>query len=315
MFSRFCESRLNELEELVERQENFMKIFCVLNLVFSLMAVIGNFLLIRALWEASSITANIKKLFLSLAFSDLAVGLFSQLCFGVLIAIMLNSTSTGEIPFCPTVLNASYFLIFCFLSASFLNITAIAIDRLLAIWLHLRYREFVTPKRVVVALVSIWSTSSVGAISLLLLPQYVRTVFAVANFAGFLLMTVAYGHLYKAVRYHQNQIQTQLQLQNSHAAELLREKKACYNALFVYAVFLACFLPVLTSTTLLTFQNLRGVSFLLYDHVAVFLALLNSSLDPVVYYWRCREIRENVKNTVKKVFFIHERETQGERQQ
>ena len=173
MFSRFCESRLNELEELVERQENFMKIFCVLNLVFSLMAVIGNFLLIRALWKASSITANIKKLFLSLAFSDLAVGLFSQLCFAVLIAIMLNSTSTGEIPFCPTVLNASYFLIFCFLSASFLNITAIAIDRLLAIWLHLRYRELVTPKRVVVALVSIWSTSGLGAVILLLLPQFV----------------------------------------------------------------------------------------------------------------------------------------------
>ena len=150
-----------------------MKIFCVLNLVFSLMAVIGNFLLIRALWKASSITANIKKLFLSLAFSDLAVGLFSQLCFAVLIAIMLNSTSTGEIPFCPTVLNASYFLIFCFLSASFLNITAIAIDRLLAIWLHLRYRELVTPKRVVVALVSIWSTSGLGAVILLLLPQFV----------------------------------------------------------------------------------------------------------------------------------------------
>ena len=311
MFSKFCVSRLNELEELVKHQESSMTTFCVLNLMFSLMAVIGNCLLIRALWKASSITANIKKLFLSLAFSDLAVGLFSQLYFGVLIAILLNSTSTGEIPFCPTVLNASYFLIFCFLSASFLNITAVAIDRLLAIWLHLRYRELVTSKRVVVALVSIWSTSGVSAVILLLLPQYVRTVFAVANFAGFLLMTVAYVHLYKAVKYHQNQIQTHLQLQNSHAADLLREKKACYNALFVYSVFLVCFLPVLMSTTLLTFQNLRGISFLLYDHVAVFLALLNSSLNPLVYYSRCREIRENVKSTVKKVLCICERETQG----
>ena len=41
---------------------------------------LGNRLVIRALKKASTITANVKKLFLSLAFSDLAVlGLLLQL--------------------------------------------------------------------------------------------------------------------------------------------------------------------------------------------------------------------------------------------
>ena len=45
--------------------------------VFSPVAGLGNRLVIRALWKASSISANVRKLFLSLAFSDLAVGMFS----------------------------------------------------------------------------------------------------------------------------------------------------------------------------------------------------------------------------------------------
>jgi len=129
-----------------------MLAFCVLNLIFSFVATIGNLLVICALWKASSIPATVKKLFLSLAFSDLAVGLFAQMMYGAIIAAMLKMTATGNYSFdifCPTIIIACYFSIFLLAGASFQNITAIATDRLLALSLHLRYQELVTSKRVV----------------------------------------------------------------------------------------------------------------------------------------------------------------------
>ena len=130
------------------------------------MATLGNLVVIRALWKASSIPATIKKLFLSLAFSDLAVGLFAQMMYGAIIAAMLKMTATGNYNFdifCPTVIIACYFSIFLLAGASFQNITAIAIDRLLALALHLRYQELVTSKRVVIVLVILWLTAGVTA--------------------------------------------------------------------------------------------------------------------------------------------------------
>ena len=54
------------------------------------MTSLGNILVIRVFFKASSIPANEKKLFLSLAFSDLGVGLVSQLMAGIIYAAILN---------------------------------------------------------------------------------------------------------------------------------------------------------------------------------------------------------------------------------
>ena len=154
MASQFCTQKLEELAQLVNLYRIFMLTICVLMLVFSFFTVLGNLLVIHALWKASSIPANVKKLFLSLAFSDIAVGLFGQLMPGVIIAVMLAMEATGNFVFlCPAILTVGYFFMFLLATASVSTITAIAIDRLLAISCHLRYQERITLKRVVIALV------------------------------------------------------------------------------------------------------------------------------------------------------------------
>ena len=154
MAAQVCTQRLERLVQLVRLHETFMLTFCVLNVIFSFVATLGNLLVIRALWKASSIPGNMEKLFLSLAFSDLAVGLFAQLIYGAIIAVMLKMKATGNYNFdifCPTIIIACYFSIFLLACASFQNITAIAVDRLLAVSLHLGYQELVTSKRVIIA--------------------------------------------------------------------------------------------------------------------------------------------------------------------
>ena len=201
---QFCDVRLQRLAQLLHRHSALMFTLCVLNFILSLVATLGNFLVIRAIWKASSMPANLKKTLLSLAFSDLAVGLFSQLMQGVIMAVMLKMAANQNYNFdflCPTVLTICYLPTFFLACASFLNITVIAVDRLLAVALHLRYRELVTSRRVVIALVSLWLTSGVASSIIISFTKLFGMVAAVVGWIGFLLSTVANVRIYKVVRY------------------------------------------------------------------------------------------------------------------
>ena len=152
-------------------------------------------------------------------------------------AVVLRMAANGGHNFdllCPTILTVCYFslLLGC---ASLLNVTAIARDRLLVITLHLGYQELVTSKRVIIVLVSVWTASAVTA-SLYLVNSRRAIVVVIGEFVGILLTKVAYIYIYRAVRYHQNQIHIQLQQQNVQAMELLREKKSAFNALYFYVI-------------------------------------------------------------------------------
>ena len=303
---QFCDERLQRLAQLVYQHSTFMFTLCVLNFILSLVATLGNFLVIHAIWKASSMPDNLKQIFLSLAFSDLAVGLFSQLMHGVIMAVMLKMAVNESYDFdflCPAVLTICYLPMFFLAYASFLHITIIAVDRLLAVSLHLRYQEIVTSRRVVIALVSLWLTSGVASSIIISLTKHFGMAAAVVGWIGFLLTSVAYIRIYKVVRYHQNQIQSQLQQAHRQEMELHREKKSAFNALFIYVVFVICYLPYFCVLMLYETSGSRS-SFLAPYFATHFLALLNSSLNPLVYCWRYREIRQIVKITVKKIIGI-----------
>ena len=112
MVGQFCTHKLEELSQLVRLHGTFLLIFCVLYFIFSFVAVLGNLLVIHAMWKASSMPRNTKKLFLSLAFSDFPVGMFAQLPNGVIMAVMLNMAATESYHFeifCPDFFKAVSF--------------------------------------------------------------------------------------------------------------------------------------------------------------------------------------------------------------
>ena len=307
MAEETCTQFLDRWIKLVSQRRSFFLGFCVSNFVFSLVATLGNLLAIRALMKTSTIPATVKKLFLSLAFSDLAVGLCSQVMTAIISAVTLKMASSGDdlAFFCPTVLIVRSYFKYLLAVASFLNVIVIAFDRLLAVSLHLRYQELVTPIRVTIVLVSLWLTGCVFAFLYIFLPKGIEMAAGVISVLGYVLTTMAYVRIYKVVKYHQNQIYSQNQLQNAQTREALRQRKSAYNALFVYFVFLVCCLPYLPST-ILYLTNTSEISFLIAKYASLFLICLNSSLNPIVYCWRYREIRRIVKNTVKKKIPMNE---------
>ena len=139
MAEQYCSQVLDSFLKLVRHSRSSIPAFCVLYFTFSLVATLGNLLVIRALIKASTIPANVRKMFISLAFSDLAVGLLPQLMDAIIYAVVWKMASGGDnLAFlCPTVLSVLSYFLYSLIVASFLNVTVIAGDRLLAISLHL----------------------------------------------------------------------------------------------------------------------------------------------------------------------------------
>ena len=307
MAEEYCSQVLDTFSKLVHHSRSSILAFCVSHFTFSLVATLGNLLVIRALIKASTIPANVRKMFISLAFSDLAVGLLPQLMDAIIYAVVWKMASGGDnLAFlCPTVLSVLSYFVYSLIAASFLNVTVIAGDRLLAVSVHLRYQELVTARRLTTVLVSVWIISCVFPILYILFPKEIEMVTGIISIIGYALTTVVYVRIYKVVKYHQNQIYSQNQLQNAQTREAHRQRKSAYNSLFVSVVFLACYFPFFPCTILYE-TNTSEISFLVAQVASVFLICLNSSLNPIVYCWRYREIREIVKSTVKKLFHMNE---------
>ena len=224
MAEEFCSYYLKGLGKLVQFHRTSLQSLCVLHFIFSPVATFGNILALRALWKASLIPANIKKFFLSLAFSDVAVGLFAQLMYAVVLRMAADGGHNFDL-LCPTILTVCSFFSSLLAGASFLNITAIAVDRLLAITLHLRYQELVTSERVIIAVISVWIASVVAASLFVGFNTHGAITLVICEIVGFLLTTVAYIYIYRAVTHHQSQIHSQLQHRNAQAIKLYREKR------------------------------------------------------------------------------------------
>ena len=303
MADQVCLHRVARQTQVVEHYTTLMLTLCVLNFICSFVASVGNLFVIYALWKVSSIPSNLKNLFLSLAFSDLAVGLFAQPIHGAITAVMLMKVANENFNFtflCPAVMIVSHVSGYLLAVATFLNITAIAIDRLLVLSLHLRYLELVTPKRIVITLVSLWFTSAVATSLYMTCPKQNSVVTVVLECVGLILTAVANIRIYQAVRYHQDQIRNQLQQGYDEARQRLRERKSSISALYVFVIFVACYIPNLCAAVLLM-ADLSQISFRAIYNVTASLVLLNSSLNPIVYCWRFREMRAILKGVVRNI--------------
>ena len=137
------------MDETVPLSDSSYIVNSVFNAFSAYTAIMLNILTIHAIRKTSSLPKPLKTLLLSLAVSDLGVGLLAQPLY---IARMVNPTYHST----RTALNIIALL---FVNTSFFTVVAISVDRFLAIHLHLRYQELVTHKRVVAVVISIWTLS------------------------------------------------------------------------------------------------------------------------------------------------------------
>ena len=212
----------------------------------SFTAVIFNTVAILALRRTLSLSKNFKILLLNLAVADAGVGLIAQpLNLAFLIADIENHNLKYRWEINKIYQSTNNLL--CV--ASFLGVTAVAADRFLAVYLHLRYEELVTNKRVAYAVTAVWTVSVI--IALIRVWKHNIAFGIIATFLIICLIVIAlfYLKLHLIVKYHTEQITAQ-QIQcreNNDELERLnaeRQKRAAVMIFYVYLALLICYLPI-----------------------------------------------------------------------
>ena len=271
------------------QQELYFTIaICIVHMLLCPVALLGNFATLIAIWKTSSLHSPANVLLSSLAVSDFAVGLISHPSFiAKLLSKVLHISAFSRVVF--ESFNHISSCVLC--TSSFLTVTAIGIDRLLALYLHLRYQSLVTCFRVSWVVLSIWVFSAFLASS------WVWSKDLYANLLGPLIVillvinVVVYLSIYRIVRRHQRQIQQQ-QENNGNIFRVKRSKKSAANTLLVYILLLCCYTPWVFTSFVKTVPSPTFV----YNIIGL-IVLLNSSLNPLLYCWRVREIRLAIKHT------------------
>jgi len=273
---------------------------CAFNAFLSYTAITLNSVTIHAIRKTSSLPKPLKTLLLSLAVSDLGVGLIVQPLY---IALLVTEYS-------PSYRNMSLYIVYVSLMnllsfASFFGVTAITVDRFLAIHLHLRYQELVTHKRVVAVVISIWLLSASLSLTGLLAParkdKYI--VFAAIDVSCLITTALLYCKIYLAVRHHANQIhalQVQLDAQNGEMVNAARLRKSAIGTFYVYLVFLVCYLPTICFY-FVAFNSGWSTNVKILASYSATLVFLNSSLNPLIYCWKMRQIQHTVMDIMRKI--------------
>ena len=187
---------------------------------------------------------------------------------------------------------------------SFGTMTAISVDRLMALHYHMRYASLMTKCRVKFIAGMIW---------VLIFPCsgiYVWKKFAFHLIAGIfiamclVICTFCYIKIHGIVRQHQLEIHVQQQaVENRDIAESIRMarlKKSAINTFTFYIFMVICYFPqvVLLSLFGTIYKNWKTEWSL-----ATTVVHMNSSVNPILYCWRLRKLRAAVFQTVKQLLF------------
>ena len=113
--------------------------------------------------------------------------------------------------------------------------------------------------------------------------------------------SVSYTKIFLKLRQRQNEVQEFELSSQSNQLNIARYRKAVSSALWLQLTLVVCYLP----NGLLTFlaAKSRISPFLsLVNKLGLTFVFLNSSLNPLLYCWKMREVRQAVKKTIKQLW-------------
>ena len=262
---------------------------CVINVMGSLSSTLGNIMILSALRKCQSLHSPSKALICSLALTDLVVGLVVLPLFtAYYLTIIL------EIPTYYCVIAVTYGRLSAFIvGVSLSTIATIAIDRYLAIHLRLRYRELVTLRRVVCVLVAEWIYVALLAGTWFWSVKVNVLSGAVGIFICCLIIILSYLSIYRDLRRHVAQIHQHENVSESSDFNFLSYKKTVKSMLWISGLLIASCIPWLSSMFAILLTGLNN-STCLAMHLSAIALYLNSSLNPVLYCWRIKGLKESV---------------------
>ena len=163
-----------------------------------------------------------------------------------------------------------------------------------------------THKRVVAVVTVIWLFSvSLSFVRPWISVNIIYVIFAIIKVACLITVAVLSYKIYMAVRQHQQHIhalQVQQLEQNIEMGNVGRLRKSAVTAIYVYLVFLLCYLPNNCILWTIAITGASDTVLTIIQRFTFTLVFLNSSLNPLIYSWKMRDIRRNIMNILQNVF-------------
>lgn len=270
----------------------------VLNICLSVTAFTWNSLILVAL-QKCSVRPPTKLLFRCLASTDLGVGLIIQPFYVTYLMIRESSRICRLLRTLTSIASG----IFC--GVSLTTLTAISVERLLALLLVMRYREVVTLTRVRILVTILWAFCGISSV-LFSVSFYVAVgVVSIVMVLCLVISAFCYTKIYIAFNRHQRQLaQNNLQRNpNNSGGEILlstpRYKKTVSFSLLLQMALVTCYLPFAVVAGLFSFTKVRSSILDFAWFMALSVVVFNSTLNPILYFWKIQDVRQAVKDTVR----------------
>ncbi|KAL9960539.1 hypothetical protein ACROYT_G034012 [Oculina patagonica] len=277
---------------------HFIHSLAAINIILAITATLGNALILAALRKSSSLHPPSKLMFQCLAVTDLCVGVLAQPVF----VIQLISTTYEQPHLCFAVVSINEIAGSSFSGVSLLTLTAISVDRLLALRLGLRYRQTVTLRRTRFVVIFIW-IFNISTNSLRRFWHYflISRVISVVIYSSLAISAFCYLKIYVTLRQHyavQDIVQQgQSNQGRTNPLNIARYRRTVSTALYVQFALVACYLPYGVVVAIALAGGYLP-SFNLAVRLTITLVLLNSSLNPILYCWKINGVRQAVRDMV-----------------
>ena len=281
------------------RVQDELIVLSVLNTFLSITAFLGNTLILVALHKESSPHPPSKLLLRSLAITDLLVGIIVE----PLNVAYLMSVRSKRWDICYNVYVALLLASYILCAVSLLVLTAISVDRLLALWLGLRYRQVVTLTRVYITVIVMWVLPIVATTSYIWSPQLLSLLLYIHLSLCLSIIIFSYMKIFFMLRHYQIQVTVaQEQPRQAIPLNIARYRKAVYSALWVQVILFICYLPFGITQALTDLKSVRfSSSVYLAKTFSFAFVFLNSALNPLLYCWKIKEVRQAVRDAIRQI--------------
>ena len=299
-----------------ENQKTFRELFCspeittkfpneliflsALNIFLSITAFLGNTLILVALKKETSLHPSSKVLFRSLATTDLCVGISAEPLAVVYLMSVVNER--WDVCYYAQLMNFATAGILC--TASFFTLTAISVDRLLALLLGLRYRHIVTSRRAYIAVTAMWVFSIFSTSSNFWNLRVLSWFFYIGLSVCLAITIFSYTKIFYTLHRRQHDIKNdafQGQPTRPTPLNIVRYRKAVSSALWLQVALVVCYLPYSIVVALILQKGFSSSLYLSWQVTGI-PVYLNSSLNPILYCWKIREVRQAAIDTLKRLF-------------
>ncbi|XP_068757729.1 melanocortin receptor 5-like [Montipora capricornis] len=290
------------LEELTKGLHKQLICFSVINIVIAFTTIAGNTLILIALPKVTSIHPPSKVLLRNLVASDLCVGIVEITIVIYWISIVQEWWQICRHFYFAHVIGATISLTACLWT-----IIAISLDRLLALLLGLRYRQVVTLRRAYVAVIIFWLFPSFGSVGVGFCSHEAWELLLITSIVLCLIISIyCYTRIFLRLRHPQTHIRDSAQEQANQTIpmNITRYKKTVSIAMWLQLALLFCYFPyvVVAPFAYREIQTRQSSAFFLSLHATVTLMFCNSTLNPILYCWKIKEVRREVKDAAINLF-------------